>query len=186
MDFNKEKFMSFYKGTSNEANALSCWDNIAKYINPTTCQCCGQELKTQQSVDPLVMIGAMATVRVEVGRGFKPIEEIASGDAYEWRTSLGNTQKGDGRKYKGRGYIQLTGRANYDFYGRKLGIDLVNKPELALDPDISARIFVEYFKERKCIEACKKKDWVLVRKLVNGGANGLDEFLKVVNQYLAK
>ncbi|HYC66629.1 glycoside hydrolase family 19 protein [Brevundimonas sp.] len=68
--------------------------------------------------------------------GFRYMEEIASGQAYEGRADLGNTQPGDGKRYKGRGPIQLTGRANARFYGRKCGIDFENHPELMAIPSI--------------------------------------------------
>ena len=68
--------------------------------------------------------------------GFRYMEEIASGAAYEGRADLGNTQPGDGRRFKGRGPIQLTGRANARFYGRKCGIDFENRPDLMAIPSI--------------------------------------------------
>ena len=57
---------------------------------------------------------------------FKAMEEYASGRAYEGRADLGNIQPGDGVRYKGRGYIQLTGRANYRYYGQVLGVEPEN------------------------------------------------------------
>ena len=63
--------------------------------------------------------------------GFCTTEEYASGAAYEGRRDLGNSQPGDGRRFKGRGLIQLTGRANYHTLGGKLGVDLENNPEMA-------------------------------------------------------
>lgn len=198
MNFTKDKFMSFYKGTVNEKAASSAWDNISKFLSNSTCSCCGQTLPVPQAVNPLVMVGAMATVRVEVGKGFLPIAEYATGDAYEGRLDLGNTQVGDGRRYKGRGYIQLTGRANYTDFGKKLNLDLVNNPQLALDPIVASQIFARYFQDRKCVEACinagkfaagtKESDeaWKKVRVLVNGGLNGWPDFISVVNQYLKK
>lgn len=60
---------------------------------------------------------------------------------------LGNTQTGDGFKYRGRGYVQLTGRDNYARAGKKLGLDLVNNPDLALDPAIAARILIVGMRE---------------------------------------
>lgn len=68
--------------------------------------------------------------------GFRYMEEIASGGAYEGRADLGNTQSGDGKRYKGRGPIQLTGRSNARFYGRKCGIDFENRPDLMAVPSI--------------------------------------------------
>ena len=80
--------------------------------------------------------------------GFYYREELASGDAYEGRLDLGNTQPGDGRRYKGRGYIQLTGRANYAEAGRDLGLDLLNFPELAAQPKNAARIAVWFWNKK--------------------------------------
>lgn len=166
----KQKVLSFYKGN---ADAAVCYDALEK------------ALKDAGIFTDLTMLGAMATVRVEVGRNFKPITEYTSGAVYEGRKDLGNTQKGDGIKYKGRGYIQLTGRTNYTNFGKRIGVDLVNKPELALDIKNSAKILAYYFKDKKCNVACNAKDWKKVRKLVNGGTNGLDEFLRVIKDYLA-
>jgi putative chitinase len=66
--------------------------------------------------------------------GFRTTEEFASGAAYEGRKDLGNVKKGDGRLYKGRGPLQLTGGANYAEYGRALGVDLENNPAMAAEP----------------------------------------------------
>lgn len=168
-------FLSFYKDNRTiENNARVCYDAIEKALGD------------DGILTPLTLLGALATVRVEVGRSFLPVLEIASGDAYEGRVSLGNTQPGDGRRYKGRGFIQLTGRANYTYYGQKLGIDLVNNPDLALDTTVSAKVLSLYFKDRKVNEACNASDWRRVRVLVNGGLNGFPLFMQVVNSYLKK
>jgi len=89
----------------------------------------------------------LAQIAHESG-GFRYTEELASGDAYEGRLDLGNTQPGDGRRYKGRGYIQLTGRANYAEASRDLGLDLLNFPELAAQANNAARIAVWYWNKR--------------------------------------
>lgn len=70
------------------------------------------------------------------------MEEFASGWDYEGRRDLGNTQSGDGPRYKGRGYVQITGRLNYTDWSRRLGIDLVGSPQRAAEPPIAARILV--------------------------------------------
>lgn len=168
----KDQFLKFYKGTPSEQSAGECYDAISKALT-----------KVGIFTD-LTLIGALATVRVECGKAFKPINEYASGNAYEGRKDLGNYVPGDGAKYKGRGYIQLTGRSNYENYGKQFNIDLTCHPELALDTTIAAEILAKYFKDRGCNIACNSKDWTRVRKLVNGGKNGLEEFLSVVNQYL--
>ena len=83
----------------------------------------------------------LATAEHESGLG-KWMEELASGWAYEGRSDLGNNQPGDGPRYKGRGFVQITGRRNYTDWSDRLGIDLVNFPEQAGQPDIAAKILV--------------------------------------------
>jgi predicted chitinase len=110
--------------------------------------------------------------------GMLPIREFASGEAYEGRKDLGNTQPGDGPRYKGRGFIQLTGRANYAAYGKKLGIDLVGNPDLALRPDIAAKIVVAYWKDRGIVANAQARDWRTTNLKVAGAAEaGLAKML---------
>jgi predicted chitinase/SH3-like domain-containing protein len=142
--------------------------------------------------DRPVQIAALATVGIETG-SFAPIPEYASGDAYEGRADLGNTQPGDGRRYKGRGYVQITGRANYRAYGSQLGINLEGNPDLALDPTIASQIFAAYFTDHRirwlpapaplmnCADLARAGEWRGVRVAVNGGENGLSRFLQMVN-----
>ena len=96
----------------------------------------------------------LATAYHEVDKKMQPIKEYGS-DAYFFRMydiegqrpdvarDLGNTQPGDGVKFHGRGYVQLTGRRNYQDMSNRLGVDLVSNPELALETDIAARIIFE-------------------------------------------
>lgn len=74
---------------------------------------------------------------------FKTMEEYASGAAYEGRADLGNTRPGDGRRFKGRGFVQITGRRNYADWSERLDIDLIADPQRASEREISARIIVE-------------------------------------------
>lgn len=105
--------------------------------------------------------------------GFQYMEEIASGAAYEGRADLGNTEPGDGVRYKGRGYIQVTGRYNYAQAGEALGLDLVNNPDLAAQPENAARIAAWYWTSRNINEAANSGDFVQATRLINGGINGL-------------
>lgn len=105
--------------------------------------------------------------------GFRTLEEYASGSAYEGRKDLGNIYKGDGRRFKGRGIFQLTGRANYEKFGKILGVDLVKNPELAESPEISVRTALEYWKSRNINLNADKDDIVGATKKINGGKNGL-------------
>jgi predicted chitinase len=103
------------------------------------------------------------------------MEEIASGAAYEGRKDLGNTQPGDGKRYKGRGPIQLTGRANYKKYGELLGLDLINNPEQAATPEVGFRIAALFWKSRGLNELADQQDFKTITKRINGGLNGYDD-----------
>ncbi len=105
--------------------------------------------------------------------GFKTLQEYASGSAYEGRKDLGNTHPGDGRRFKGRGIFQLTGRANYIAYGAKLGLDLVGRPETAAEPEVSVRVACEYWKAKGLNTLADKDDIDRITKRINGGYNGL-------------
>lgn len=87
---------------------------------------------------------------------------------------LGNA-KDEGYKYRGRGIIQLTGKNNYEYYGNKLNIDLVNNPDLAKEPDTAIEIALLFWKEKGCGMFAKMGDVKTVTKLINGGYNGLDD-----------
>ena len=103
-------------------------------------------------------------------------EEIASGAAYEGRRDLGNTQPGDGKRYKGRGLIQLTGRANYRACGKGLGLDLENNPELVVkDSYTNAAVAGWYWQSRNINAAADAGNFEKVTRLINGGLNGYQD-----------
>jgi predicted chitinase len=101
------------------------------------------------------------------------MEEIASGAKYEGRKDLGNTKPGDGKRYKGRGPIQLTGRANYRKYGGLLGLDLEGNPTQAATPQVGFRIAGLYWKSNGLNELADAQKFVTITKRINGGTNGL-------------
>lgn len=107
--------------------------------------------------------------------GFRTTEEFASGQAYEGRKDLGNTHSGDGMRYKGRGLLQLTGRANYREMGQRLGLPLEDQPELAAEPVLSLKIACEFWRRKAINPLCDADDVVGVTLKVNGGKNGLAE-----------
>ena len=100
------------------------------------------------------------------------MEEIASGAAYEGRADLGNTQPGDGKRYKGRGPIQLTGRANYKKYGDLLGLDLINNPTTAATPQVGFRIAGLFWKSNGLNELADQQQFEKITRRINGGLNG--------------
>lgn len=150
-----------------------------------------EALQEKGILDKPTLIAAIATIGVETG-GFCPINEYGGTQyftkMYEHRKDLGNVQPGDGARYHGRGFIQVTGRSNYRRYGEQLGLGrrLEDNPELALEPKISAQILAYYFYDRKVHQAARASDWRKVRKLVNGGYNGWNEFNNFVQRALQK
>lgn len=149
---------------------------------------CFAALQKYSMADVLTQIGMLANVRAEVG-SFLPVKEYG-GDAYytrmyEGRADLGNTVPGDGARYCGRGFIQLTGRANYHTYGGLIGQDLEGNPDLAMDPAIAAEVLAVYARARGIQAACAERNWRQVRIAVNGGLNGYDVYIGAVNTLLA-
>lgn len=103
-------------------------------------------------------------------------EEIATGDAYENRVDLGNDQSGDGRRFKGRGLIQLTGRANYVAFGQALGRNFTTDVEAALlasDPDLACHVACWFWGGRGLNALADADDISRVTRRINGGLNGL-------------
>lgn len=121
----------------------------------------------------------LATALHETGKTMEPIHE-KGGTAYftrhyEGRKDLGNTQKGDGAKYHGRGFVQITGRRNYRDWSRRLGVDLLGIPDLALNPVHAGRIIVQGMmegtftgKELADYINADECDFVGARRIING------------------
>ena len=118
----------------------------------------------------------LAQVAHESG-GFNYVRELATGDAYEGRKDLGNTETGDGRRYRGRGLIQITGRANYAACGEAMGLDLVGHPELLEEPVNAARSAAWFWDSRNLNKLADLGDARAITKRINGGTNGLQDRL---------
>ncbi len=118
----------------------------------------------------------IAQIAHESGQ-FRYVRELASGAAYEGRVDLGNTMKGDGVRFRGRGLIQITGRANYKACGAALGLDLILYPELLEQPMYACRSAAWFWKSRGLNELADAGDQVKITRRINGGTNGLAERL---------
>lgn len=120
----------------------------------------------------------LATVKHECADTFQPITERGSKsyfDKYEGRASLGNTMPGDGFLMRGRGYCQTTGRRNYTLFSKRLGIDLVDNPDLALDRNVAYQMMAIGMDEglytgKKLADYVdgKKCDFLHSRRIING------------------
>ncbi len=137
--------------------------------------------------DKTMVLMAISTIRAETEL-FEPISEGPSRfntspsgqpfDLYDHRKDLGNMGRPDGANFRGRGFVQLTGRANYARYGTEIGTDLIANPELANEPSIAAELLARFLRDREnsIREALSSNDLATARRLVNGGSNGLDRF----------
>ena len=118
------------------------------------------------------------------------MEEFASGWDYEWQDNLGNDRAGDGPRFKGRGFVQLTGRRNYTDWKSRLGIDIVRNPDKVMEPEIAAKILVQGMRDGNFtsvnLDDHIGNDFVNAREIINGSdrANQIaaiaDEYLKVL------
>jgi len=140
--------------------------------------------------DRTMTLVALATIRAET-ESFLPVSERESPlntspnghpfDLYDRRADLGNRRKPDGERFRGRGFIQLTGRYNYGRYGRVIGLGdrLLWTPELANDPGVAARLLAGFLKgrERGIKQALLDDNLRTARRLVNGGRHGLERFV---------
>lgn len=151
-----------------------------------------EALQAAGLADKPMILMALATIRAETA-GFEPISEGKSRfntspgghpfDLYDNRKDLGNRGKPDGDSFKGRGFVQLTGRANYAKFGAEIGQDLVNNPALANDPKIASKLLAHFLKskESQIRKALTVHDLAHARKLVNGGSHGLNDFTDAFN-----
>jgi putative chitinase len=148
-----------------------------------------EALSKAKLIDRLTVLMALATVRAET-ESFEPLAEGRSRyntspgghpfDLYDFRADLGNGKGGDGERYRGRGYVQLTGKDNYRRYGKAIGLGngLVSNPDAACEPEIAGKLLAAFIgsKEIAIKEALLDQDLARARRLVNGGSHGLDRF----------
>lgn len=135
---------------------------------------------------PLRMAHYLAQIAHESGE-LRYTKEIASGKAYEGRKDLGNTQEGDGIKFKGRGLIQITGRANYTAYAKYCKFDVVGSPELLERPLGAVKSSMWFWNTHGLNKLADKDSLLAVTKAINGGTNGLasrKEYLVRAKKYL--
>lgn len=133
-------------------------------------------LRGEGILTPNVLAYALATIQHETAGTFAPIEE------YYGRSQAQRLGYSGGQNYFGRGYIQLTHDYNYKDMGEKLGVDLLNNPELALDPNISAKILAKFIKERGVAALAEKGDFVDARRPINPDNKGYS-IAQIANNY---
>jgi predicted chitinase len=159
--------------------------------------------KQYKVVDKAQLAYVLGTAQHE-SAGFARMRELYDGDPYTYFEGnygfqtptgkvLGNTQPGDGAKYFGRGFVQITGRANYTKFAKILGIDLVNDPDLAIHPGTAAKITVIGMRDgtftgvglARYLRLPDKLDWTGARDIVNGNGDQADLIAGYAKAYYA-
>lgn len=139
-------------------------DNYLNYING---YCDKFHINT-----PMRMAHYLAQIAHESAE-LRYTKELASGKSYEGRKDLGNVHAGDGVKFKGRGLIQITGRANYEAYKAYCKFDVVSSPELLERPLGAVKSSMWWWKNHGLNELADDDDVLAITKVINGGTNGL-------------
>ena len=139
--------------------------------------------------DRPMLLMAIATIAAETA-SFRPVDEAVSRfntspgghpfDLYDDRQDLGNRGRPDGERYRGRGFVQLTGRDNYARIGARIGVPLEEQPDMANDPGVAGRVLAAFLASRETAirRALAADDLRTARRLVNGGSHGLDAFTR--------
>lgn len=141
---------------------------VERFFQPLMDAMAGAEMDT-----PLRQAHFLAQVAHESGE-LRYTEEIASGAAYEGRADLGNVQEGDGVRFKGRGLLQVTGRANYAAFAACAGVDVVADPMLlASDAGLAAKSAAWFWRLRGLNLLADADDGVAITRKINGGLYGM-------------
>lgn len=148
-----------------------------KYTDPKRMVELFREIRSEEQARQLIAAGPVAIANTVYGG--------AKG------RSLGNTAPGDGYLYRGRGFVQLTGKANYARIGKEIGVDLVNNPQLAsTDPKVMAKIAVNFFRNSKQLQTITDQNTTFgyAAKGLNGGNDlpNMPERFSLYKDYLSK
>lgn len=158
------------------AAVMGCAESRAKQFIESTVEA----MRVADISTPLRQAHFLSQVGHECG-GLRYMEELATGQAYEGRADLGNTQPGDGPRFKGRGLIQLTGRRNYGQFLEWCKAMKMDPPDFLLDPVQVARLpwstlaAAFYWSDRKLNRLADRDDIEALTRAINGGLNGIDD-----------
>lgn len=156
----------------NRADLLKIMPYAVKRVD-TFIQPLNAAMQEFQINTPARQAAFLAQIGHESGQ-LRYVRELASGEAYERRKDLGNTEQGDGVRFKGRGLIQITGRSNYLLCSVALFDDdrLVQFPELLEDPMNACRSAAWFWKSHGLNELADEGNFLRITKVINGGTNG--------------
>lgn len=146
-------------------------ENCQKFVSPLSGAMLEYEIKTARR-----QAAFLAQIAHESG-SLRYVEEIASGEAYEGRKDLGNTKTGDGKRFKGRGLIQITGRSNYAELSKELHFDFIANPEALERPGAASYSAAWFWWSRHLNRLADIDAFEKITRKINGGINGLTDRL---------
>ncbi len=157
---------------------LQCYPNTSKQRASLFLEPLNQTFEQFEINTPPRIRMFLAQIGHESGQ-LRYVRELATGELYEGRLDLGNTESGDGRRYKGRGLVQVTGRDNYRLCGKSLHLPLLEKPELLEESEYAAKSAgwfwnknnLSYWADQNNLEKCTR--------IINGGLNGYADRIKL-------
>jgi len=144
---------------------------ILKFIDPLNI------CMPKYGINTILRVNHFLAQIIHESGAFYHVEEIASGKYYEGRKDLGNIHPGDGVKFKGRGLIQITGRANYSKLSADIFNDqrLIDYPEILEKPEYAVESACWFWKLKGLNQLADKDDLLMITKKINGGTNGLQD-----------
>jgi len=167
------------------ANLAAIIQQVAPNANPSIISAIqnNQGFLNDHGINTPARIAAFLGQTAYESDGFQKLVEQNSGAQYNNRPDLGNTEPDDGQTYKGRGIIQLTGKANYANYGQKVGVDLLSNPQLAQDPDVAVKVAAQYWSDHDLNNLADQGNTPGITRRINGGYNGLDGRKQYTNKF---
>lgn len=177
-------------GTAMRLGHITSPRRIALFLAQLEHECPGlnpTEEKLNYSARRLPQVWPSRFPTEEIARRYAGNPEALANRVYANRMGNGDEASGDGWRYRGRGFIQLTGKENYERFGRliDLGVDLVRRPDLALEYGVGAHIAVAYWVSRGCNELADRGDVEGVTRRINGGIIGLADRTRQYRRILA-
>jgi putative chitinase len=157
-----------------------CDSTSVKILNPL-CAELNRSFRTFK-VDTKLRIAHFIAQAAHESDGFRTFREYASGEEYEGREDLGNTQPGDGVRFAGKGIFQITGRYNVEECGKALAVDLIANPELLAELPLCVESAFWYWNTRDLSRYADADDIEAITRRINGGLNGFEQR----KEYLAR
>lgn len=179
MDADIDAFLNFGEKALRDAGVLDGLNRLQYFLAQLGHESNGlthREENLNYSASRLMEIWPGRFPTIEIAQQYDRDPEKLANFVYGGR--MGNVNAGDGYKYRGRGYIQLTGRETYREVGKIAGLDLEANPELAAKQEHAVKIACAFWTWKKVNAACDAADFTAATKKINGGTNGLDDRLE--------